>query len=57
MSVTAQIVAIIAALASLFLVVRGFSSHGVGLERTAKMAGAWAVIILVVLALVRIVSG
>jgi hypothetical protein len=56
-SVTAQIVAIIAALASLFLVVRGYSSHGVGLDRTVKMAGAWVVIILVVVALVRIVSG
>lgn len=57
MSMTAQIVAIIAALASLFLVLRSYRSHGVSSSNTMKMALAWAVIILVVVGVVRLVAG
>ena len=54
---TAQIVAIIAALASLFLVLRGYRSHGVSSRNTMKMALAWVVMILVVVGVVRLVAG
>lgn len=47
MSTTAQIVTLISVLASLYLVTRGFRSHGLSLNATIKMALAWAVIILV----------
>jgi len=46
-STTAQIVTLISVLASLFLVTRGFSSHGLSMSQTVKMALIWAVIILV----------
>ena len=47
MSNTAQIVTIISVLASLFLVTRGFRSHGHSSGNTAKMALVWVVIILI----------
>ena len=47
MSSTAQIVAIIAVLGSLFLVTRGFRGHGLSMNQTVKMALIWAAIILV----------
>lgn len=47
MTTTAQIVAIISVLASLFLVTRGFRSHGLSINQTVKMALIWAAIILV----------
>ena len=47
MSLATMLVAIAALLASLFLAVRGFQSHGLSLERKAAMAGVWAVIIIV----------
>jgi hypothetical protein len=53
---TAQIVAIIAALASLFLVLRGYRSHGVSSSDTMKMALAWTAIILVVAGVVSLVA-
>ena len=56
MSTTAQIVAIIAALASLFLVLRGYRSHGVSSSDTMKMALAWAAIILVVAGVVSLIA-
>lgn len=52
---TAQIVAIIAALASLFLVLRGYRSHGVSSSDTMKMALAWGAIILVVAGVVSLI--
>ena len=45
MSTTAQIVTMISILASLYLVTRGFRSHGHSLGNTAKMALVWGVII------------
>jgi hypothetical protein len=51
-STTGQIVAIIAALASLFLVVRNFKSHGISMPNTLKMAAVWAAIILAVMGIV-----
>lgn len=47
MSTTAQIVTIISVLLSLFLVTRGFSSHGLSMSQTVKMALIWVAIILV----------
>lgn len=47
MSSTAQIVTIISVLASLFLVTRGFRSHGHSSGNTAKMALVWGVIIVI----------
>ncbi len=47
MSTTAQIVAIISVLGSLFLVTRNYSSLGLSMNQTVKMALIWAVIILV----------
>lgn len=44
--VAASIIGIITVLGSLVLVVSNFRSHGLSLERTAKMALAWLVIIL-----------
>ncbi len=46
MSTTAQIVTLISVLASLYLVTRGFRSHGLSVNATIKMALVWAVIIL-----------
>lgn len=45
MSTTAQIVAIISVLGSLFLATRGFRGHGLSLNQTVKMALIWAAII------------
>ncbi len=53
---TAQIVAIIAALASLFLVLRGYRSHGVSNSNTLKMAIAWVAIILVAVGIVSVIA-
>lgn len=47
MSTTAQIVALISLLGSLFLATRGFRGHGLSLNQTVKMALIWAAIILV----------
>lgn len=47
MSTTAQIVTLISVLASLYLVTRGFRSHGLSMKQTLKMALVWTVIILV----------
>lgn len=47
MSTAAQIVMILSVLASLYLVTRGFRSHGLSLNQTVKMGLIWAVIILV----------
>lgn len=47
MSTAAQIVMILSLLASLYLVTRGFRSHGLSLNQTVKMGLIWAVIILV----------
>ena len=47
MSTTAQIVAIISVLGSLFLVTRNYSSLGLSMSQTVRMALIWAVIILV----------
>ncbi len=46
MSTTAQIVTLISVLASLYLVTRGFRSHGLSMNQTMKMALVWGVIIL-----------
>ncbi len=48
MIATGVIVSLIIAVASLFLVVRGWRSHGVPFEKGALMAVAWVVIIAVV---------
>lgn len=56
MSTTGQIVAIIAALASLFLAVNSFKSHGISPSNTLKMATIWAVIILAVMGMVTWLS-
>ena len=53
MSTTAQIVAIIAAVLSLYLAVRSFQGHGLSLDTTARMAIAWAVIIVVGVLLIQ----
>lgn len=45
---TAQIAAVLAVLASLWLVTRGFRSHSLSLARTWKFAAIWALIILLV---------
>lgn len=47
MSTAAQIVVILSVLVSLYLVTRGFRSHGLSLNQTVKMGLIWAVIILV----------
>ena len=47
MNTTAQIVAIMAVLGSLFLATRGFRGHGLSVNQTVKMALVWAAIILV----------
>ena len=57
MSTTAQIVGVITALLSLFLVVRGYQSHGHSMNSTVKMALAWAVIIVAWLVIVRFFAG
>lgn len=57
MSTTAQIVGIISVLLSLFLVVRGFQSHGLSLNTTVKMAVAWIVIIVLGVLIVRQLAG
>lgn len=57
MSTTVQIVGVITALLSLFLVVRGYQSHGHSLNTTVKMALAWAVIIVAGVLIVRFVAG
>jgi ABC-type oligopeptide transport system ATPase subunit len=56
-STTAQIVTIISVLLSLFLVTRGFSSHGLSMSQTVKMALIWAVIILVGTLLISRLAG
>lgn len=57
MTTTAQIVAIISVLASLFLVTRGFRSHGLSINQTVKMALIWAAIILVGTLLISRLAG
>lgn len=57
MSTTAQIVAVISVLLSLFLVTRGFRSHGHSLSETAKMALVWGVIILMGTLLISYFAG
>jgi hypothetical protein len=56
-STTAQIVGIVSVLLSLFLVVRGFQSHGLSLSTTVKMAVAWIVIIVLGVLIVRQLAG
>lgn len=46
MSTTAQLVMLVSVLASLYLVTRGFRSHGLSLGQTVKMALIWGAIIL-----------
>lgn len=53
MSTTAQIVAIIAGLASLYLVTRGWFEHGHSRQTTIKIALIWCGIIAGVALLVR----
>ncbi|WP_161597978.1 hypothetical protein [Novosphingobium ginsenosidimutans] len=57
MTTTAQIVAIISVLASLFLVTRGFRSHGLSINQTVKMALIWAAIISVGTLLISRLAG
>jgi len=46
MSMTVQLVTLVSVLASLYLVTRGFRSHGLSLGQTVKMALIWGAIIL-----------
>ena len=57
MSTTAQVVAIIASLLSLFLVVRNFQGHGLSTNATIKMAAAWLVIIVAGVLIVKSFTG
>lgn len=57
MSTTAQVVAIIASLLSLFLVVRNFQGQGLSTNTTVKMAAAWLVIIVVGVLIVKAFAG
>ena len=57
MSTTAQIVTVISVLLSLFLVTRGFRSHGHSLSETAKMALVWGAIILIGTLLISYFAG
>jgi hypothetical protein len=51
------IVAIVIALASLFLALRGFRSHGLPFEMTALMAVVWLIIILVLVFVIGRIAG
>lgn len=53
MNQTAMIVGAISLLASLFLAVRAWRSHGMSFENTAWMAVAWALIITVLAFVLR----
>lgn len=57
MSTTAQVVAIIASLLSLFLVVRNFQGQGLSTNTTIKMAAAWLVIIVAGVLIVKAFAG
>lgn len=57
MSGAGQIVAIIAIVASLFLVTPGFRSNGHSLSSTLKMALVWALIIIVGALLISKLAG
>lgn len=57
MSNAAQIVAVITLIASLYLVIRNYRSHGVAPQSMVRMALAWAVIIAVAVAIIRSLAG
>jgi hypothetical protein len=56
MSTTAQIVTIIALLASLFLVTRGLQSHRLGQSAIVRMGVTWVLIIIGLVVLIRLIA-